>query len=182
MHQVFEVDHPATQQWKQARLRDLNIEPPPNLTFIPLDFEKRPLPEGLQAGGYRPEAPAFFSWLGVTMYLTEDAIFQTLRAVASSAPGSEIVFDYPLLDSLLDEENRRFLAALKAFGAEQGEPWVSLFEPAGLAARVKALGFTQVLDFSPEEAFTRYFTDRPDGLRPLQVAHLIMKARAGDIP
>jgi methyltransferase (TIGR00027 family) len=87
---VFEVDHPATQQWKRTRLRELQIELPPNLTFIPINFEQQTLTEALRAGGYRPEEPAFFSWLGVIGYLTEEATFKTLREVVAAAPGSEM--------------------------------------------------------------------------------------------
>jgi methyltransferase (TIGR00027 family) len=178
---VFELDYPATQHWKRERLRELHIALPSNLTFIPIDFEKQTLAEALQAGGYRPEEPAFFSWLGVTRYLTEETVFKTLRAVAAmSAPGSVLVLDYSLPDSLLDEEGRRFLAVLRAFGTAHGEPWQSLFEPATLAARVKEAGFAEVWDFGPEQANTRYFAGRTDGLRVPQVARL-MRARVGKV-
>jgi O-methyltransferase involved in polyketide biosynthesis len=60
------------------------------------------------------------------MYLTEEAIFETLRAVASLASESEMLFDYPLPESLVDAENKQFLVALKAFGAA-----VSLDESSG---------------------------------------------------
>ena len=176
---VFEVDHPATQQWKRARLQELHLTPPSNLTFVPIDFQQQTLAEGLRAGGHRPELPTFFSWLGVTMYLTEAAVFETLRYVASLAPGSEIVFEYGLPEVLLDEETRHLLAVIKAFAAARGEPYLSLFEPTTLTARVKALGFTQVWDFGPEEANARYFAGRTDGLRVLPLSHL-MKARVGD--
>jgi len=176
---VFEVDHPATQQWKRARLRELNIALPSNLTFVPLDFEQQTLAEGLRAGGHRSEVSTFFSWLGVTVYLTEAAVFETLRYVASLAPGSEIVFEYFLSESLLDEESRRGLAVAKARGASLGEPWLSQFEPSLLTARVKELGFTQVWDLGPEEANARYFAGRTDGLRTSPVLHL-MKARVGE--
>ena len=86
---VFEVDHPATQQWKRVRLQELGIELPPNLTFIPINFEQQTVTAALQAGGYWPEEPAFFSWLGVIGYLTEEATFKTLREVVAAAPGSE---------------------------------------------------------------------------------------------
>jgi methyltransferase (TIGR00027 family) len=178
--QVFEVDYPATQQWKRMRLRELRVELPPNLIFIPLDFEMQPLTAGLQAGGYRPEAPAFFSWLGVTMYLTEEAIFNTLRVVASLALGSEIVFSYVVPEALLDEEHQRLLAAIKAGAAARGEPWLSCFEPAHLKARIKELGFTQVWDLGPEEANARYFAGRTDGLRVPPWFHL-MSARVGSV-
>src|SRR5262249_27651154 len=58
---VFEVDHPATQQWKRGRLRALHIDLPSNLTLAPLDFERQTLADGLRGGGHRPELPTFFS-------------------------------------------------------------------------------------------------------------------------
>ncbi len=177
---VFEVDHPATQQWKQTRLRELQIELPPNLTFIPINFEKQTLAEALRAGDYRPQEPAFFSWLGVTGYLTEEAIFKTLQEVAAAAPGSEIVFGYGVRETLLDEESRQMRAVLKERVAAQGEPTLSLFEPTSLAARVKALGFAQVWDFGPEAANAHYFAGRADGLRVAPLTQL-MKARVGDV-
>ena len=176
---IFEVDHPATQQWKRARLQELKIDLPNNLTFIPLNCEQQTLAEGLRAGGHRSELPTFVSWLGVIVYLTEAAVFETLRYVASLAPGSEIVFEYYLSESLLSEENRRRLAVVKAAAAARGEPWLSQFEPTDLVARVKALGFTHIWDLGPEEANARYFAGRMDGLRTGPSLHL-MKARVGD--
>jgi methyltransferase (TIGR00027 family) len=178
---IFEVDHPATQQWKRARLREFNIALPDNLTFLPVDFERQRLGEVLRAGRYQIQALTFFSWLGVTQYLTEKAIFGTLQEVASSAPGSEVVFEYSLPESLLDEENRQMLATFKAMTAARGEPWLSLFEPARLAARLKELGFAQVWDFGPEEANARYFAGRTDGLGLRVTTTHLMKARVGSL-
>lgn len=175
---VFEVDHPATQQWKRARLRALHIEPPPNLFFIASDFEQQGWGEALRAGGYHRDEPAFFPWLGVTWYLTEEAIFETLQQVACMAPGSEIVFDYPLMDALLDDESREMLAPLKADMAARGEPWLGSFDPISLAERVRGLRFAQVRDFGPEKANARYFAGRTDGLRVGPGVRL-MKARVG---
>ena len=177
---VFEVDHPATQQWKRARLRELHIALPSNLTFVPLDFEQHTLAEGLHAGSHRPELPTFVSWLGVTMYLTDAAVFETLRYVASLAPGSEIVFQYVVPEALLNDEGRQVLASIQANVASRGEPLVRVFEPTTLAARVKALGFTQVWDFGPEEADAHYCAGRTDGLRTPPHSHLI-KARVGSV-
>ena len=177
---VFEVDHAATQQWKRVRLQELHIALPSNLTFVPLDFERQTLADGLLAGGHRPELPTFFSWVGVTMYLTEAAVFETLRYVASLAPGSEIVFQYVLPAALLDDEGRQLLAHIQTNVAAQGEPFVTLFAPTTLAARVRDLGFTQVWDFGPEEADAHYFAGRTDGLRTPPHTHL-MKARVGNV-
>jgi methyltransferase (TIGR00027 family) len=177
---VFEVDHPSSQQWKRARLHALGVELPPNLTFLPIDFENQTLREGLRAGGYRLEEPGVFSWLGTTQYLTQDAIFSTLRDVATLASGTEIIFEYEILESLLDEENQRMVAVLKAGAAARGEPWLSFFDSASLAARLRELGFAEVWDFGPEEANERYFRGRTDGLYIPDGGHL-MKARVGEM-
>jgi methyltransferase (TIGR00027 family) len=170
---IFEVDHPTTQQWKRARLQELHITLPSNLQFIPLDFEQQTLAAGLRGGGHRPELPTFVSWLGVTQYLTEAAVFETLGYVASLAPGSEIVFQYVVPESRLDDESRRVLAMFQETAAAGGEPWLSLFESSALAARVQELGFRQVWDFGPEEANARYFAGRTDGLRASPLHHLM---------
>jgi methyltransferase (TIGR00027 family) len=175
---VFEVDHPATQNWKQTRLRGLGVELPHHLTFVPLDFERQAVAEALRAEGYHPEEPAFFSWLGVTWYLTEETIFQTLRQIASMAPGSEIVFEYPVAETLLDEEERQMMAIIKALGAARGEPIRSVFEPASLTMRVRELGFARVWDFGLKEANTRYFAGRTDGLQFPKIGRLL-KAQVG---
>ena len=160
---VFEVDHPATQQWKKARLHELNISPPRNLTFVPVDFEKQTLMDELRAVGYRLEVPVFFSWLGVTHYLTEAVIFQTLHEVALAALGSEIVFDYALPELLLGDGERQIWALGKA---NTSEPVLTQFDPVSLAERLKETGFAGVWDFGPEEANNLYFTGRTDGLSP----------------
>lgn len=176
---VFEVDHPATQHWKRTRLQEMQVALPSNLSFISINFEQQTLTEALRASDYHVEEPAFFSWLGVTGYLTEAAIFKTLQEVAAAAPGSEIVFGYGVQEALLDEESQQMRAVLKERVAAGGEPTLSLFDPTNLAARVQALGFVQVWDFGPEAANTRYFADRTDGLRVAPLTRL-MKARVGE--
>ena len=175
---VFEVDHPATQAWKRSRLREAGVELPPNLSLVPVDFEKQSLMDSLRTSGYRPELPGLFSWLGVTVYLTPDAIFGTLRTVAALAPGTEIIFEYAVPKELLDEESQRFLARSMAVAAARGEPFQSFFEPAQLAEQVRKLGFAEVSDLGPDEMEARYFTDRTDALRPSAGNHY-MRARVG---
>jgi methyltransferase (TIGR00027 family) len=173
---VFEVDYPATQAWKRTRLQELDLATPSNLAFVSLDFQKDSLIERLRNSGYRPDAMGFFSWLGVTLYLTRDAIFDTLRKVASLARGTEIIFEYELADALLDDEAREVRKLLMDEAAARGEPQFSFFEPAELAQQVRRLGFAEVRDFGREEANARYFSGRADGLR-LRSAHF-MGARA----
>jgi methyltransferase (TIGR00027 family) len=178
---VFEVDHPASQAWKRARLSELGIQLPGNLTFVPLDFEKRLLAEALRENGYRVDTPAFFSWLGVTCYLTDDAIFKTFRTIASMVTGTEIIFDYALPLSLLDDEARQAISAIMAEAASRGEPLISVFEPQNLAARLRELGFAEVwdFDFGSKEA-AAYFVGGSDELRlPTSGVFHLMGARLG---
>src|SRR6202451_3381122 len=91
---VFEVDHPATQAWKRQRLVEAGIEVPGSLTFAPVDFQRDTLAEKLNIAGLDPGQSAFFTWLGVVPYLTEEAAFATLAAIGARSPGTQVVFDY----------------------------------------------------------------------------------------
>ena len=120
---VFEVDHPATQAWKRKRLNEVGISLPDDLTFTPVDFETQTIEEGLRSAGYDPGKGTFFSWLGVTEYLTTDVVMATLRFVASAPMGSTIVFDYMLSPSLLNPAQRARFDAFAQRVASAGEPW-----------------------------------------------------------
>ncbi len=173
---VFEVDHPATQTWKRVRLREAGIAIPDSLTFAPVDFEQQTLADGLNRAGFRADEPAFFSMLGVVVYLTKTAVMETFKFVASLPAGSEIVFDYGILSSMLSERQRSAREYLARRVAAIGEPWITYFDPVSLEGDLRAMGFKQVEDFGLEAAKERYFKDRTDGLRISGSAHL-MKAR-----
>jgi methyltransferase (TIGR00027 family) len=161
---VFEVDHPATQAWKRASLRGAGIKIPDSLSFAPIDFEKQTLADGLRAAGVKADEPAFFSMLGVVMYLTKDAIMGTMKLVAASPPGSGIVFDYSVPPSMLTESERRIRDVIAARVARLGEPFLTHFDPASLANELREIGFKHVEELGPTEANDRYFKDRTDGL------------------
>lgn len=177
---VFEIDYPSSQQWKRTRLRELQVGLPTNLTFVPIDFEHQTLREALAVGGYRMEAPAFFSWLGVTQYLTPAVTLGTLQEIASFAPGSEIVFEYTVPVEQLEGAERQYVRWCQTLAAERGEPWLGFFDPIQLVTHLRGLGFTEVTELSPAEINARYFMNRSDGLQTPQ-AHHLMKARVGEI-
>jgi methyltransferase (TIGR00027 family) len=173
---VFEVDHPATQAWKRARLDEVGIPFPDNLTFAPVDFETQTLEEGLRAAGYDPGKCTFFSWLGVTEYLTTEAVMATLRFIASAPKGSGIAFDYMISPSLLTPAQRTRFDALARRVASAGEPWQAFFDPKLLTRDLRVMGFEYAEDLGPEEINARYFKDRKDGLQVGSLSHL-MKAQ-----
>jgi methyltransferase (TIGR00027 family) len=159
---VFEVDHPATQCWKRERLAQAGLAPSASLTFAPVDFERETLAAGLAAAGFRTSEPAFFSWLGVVVYLTRAAIMDTLALITQGA--NEVVFDYGEPNAAYPKELQPQLAARDARLAAMGEPWLTRFEPAELAARLAELGFDEVEDLGPAEIADRFLgVARADG-------------------
>ena len=162
---MFEADHPATQTWKRERLAAAGIDPPPDVTFVSVDFERQSLSERLAAAAFQLGEPAFFSCLGVTPYLTERSFGETIAFVAARPPGSGIVFDYSVPGESLNPVQVRALAALSARVEAMGEPLRLFFDPAQLLARLRQIGFVQVEDIGREEMNQRYFAQRADGLR-----------------
>jgi len=172
---IFEVDHPATQAWKRERLAEAGIPLPGTLTFAPVDFEHETLGEGLGAAGFDPAERSFFTWLGVVPYLTEEAVFGTLRFIGSLRGGAQVVFDYSDPPGSFSAGMRAVHDARAAHVAELGESWVSYFDSDELRARLTALGFFEVEDLGPPEVAARYFPRRV-GVTPDKGGHIVRAA------
>jgi methyltransferase (TIGR00027 family) len=162
---IYEVDHPITQQWKRHRLKTAGIAIPSNLTFVSTDFESASISDALRAAGFAFGSLTLCSWMGVTQYLTEDALEATFRFVLSLPSLSEIVFSFILPQAEVSgvEAEALLIAAQRA--AEVGEPWLARFRADELAVKLRSMGFSQLVHLTPEEAARRYFRDRQDGLR-----------------
>jgi methyltransferase (TIGR00027 family) len=137
---VFEVDHPATQRVKRARME--HVAPrAERVDFVSWDFEARSvaeLPSALAALGHDPDQPTITIWEGVTMYLSELAIDATVRAVGALGTGapSTIVFNYFERDAIA-RKNRGLRLAVAALG----EPFRFGWHPAALPSWFAARGF-----------------------------------------
>jgi methyltransferase (TIGR00027 family) len=162
---VFEVDFPATQEWKKWMLAQASIAVPAGLTFVPLDFEHHTLTEGLAASGFSAEMPAFCGWLGVIPYLTLEAFRATLRAIAQLAAGSGVGFDYALAPEALSPVGRVAFEALAGRVAAAGEPFQLLFTPDTMEAELSRAGFHRFEQRDSEQLNELYFKDRADGLK-----------------
>jgi methyltransferase (TIGR00027 family) len=160
---VFEVDHPATQAWKQRLLTDAGLALPGSATLVPVNFEHQSWLEALESRGFRRDMPAHFSWLGVSMYLRPAQVEQTLAAIAS-LPVSSVVFDYLVPPSQLDPVHRAVLRVLSAIVSLVGEPLRSHFAPDAMRALLAAQGFAHVEDAGPDALNARFFSGRSDGL------------------
>jgi methyltransferase (TIGR00027 family) len=173
---VFEVDHPATQGWKRARLEEAGIAKQNDVIYAPVDFEHETLRDGLMRAGFDFAAPAMFAWLGVTPYLTHEAVMNTLSFIASLAKGSEVVFDYAEPTHNHDATQRAHFEAMAARVAAAGEPFKSFYEAEPLSRALKDIGFSRTEDWNAAMLNARYFEARADGLKLRGRAHL-MRAR-----
>ena len=169
---VFEVDQPSTQEYKKRRVREAGIEVPSNLTYVPVDFRHDKLGDVLAAAGYDSSQRTFFIWEGVTMYLPEAAVEETLRWVAMQAPGSTIIFDFvgamivkfmATVDlNVLPEAARNAIERLRRLVA--GEPWIFGMPDSGEREFLGKLGLElrEALPLGGAESLQRYLT-RSDG-------------------
>jgi methyltransferase (TIGR00027 family) len=162
---VFEVDHPATQRWKRERLAAGKIQIPASVTFAPVDFEKQSLSDGLATAGFDARKITFFSWLGVTPYLTRAALNGTLEFIARMPAGSGVVFDYALPRASMSWFGRLAFDAMARRVAKAGEPFQLFFEPTYLGNELRRFGFIKIEDWDRDKLNERYFKDRTDKLR-----------------
>lgn len=162
---VFEVDFPATQEWKRSLLAAASIVPPANLTFVPLDFEHKTLAAGLAGAGFDGTRPAFFGWLGVVPYLTLPAFRATLETIAALPAGTAVSFDYGVSPHSMSILHRMAFHALAGRVAKAGEPFRLLFAPEQLDAEIIRAGFRRFEQLGAEELNGLYFAHRADGLK-----------------
>jgi methyltransferase (TIGR00027 family) len=159
---VFEVDHPATQQWKRELLERNHIAIPESLSYTPVDFERQSLAEQLRDAGFDRTAPAFFAWLGVVPYLTPDAFRATLSFIADQPAGSGVALDYGQPREVLPLLERMMHDSLASRVEKAGEPFRLFFTPPGLAAELSR--FHALEDIGAVEINARYFAGRTDQL------------------
>ena len=169
---VFEVDQPSTQEYKKRRIRETGIQVPANLTYVPVDFRHDRLGDVLQAAGYDPARKTFFIWEGVTMYLPEAAVEETLRWISAQAHGSTIIFDFvgakviqfmKTIDvNVLPEAAKEAVSRLLRL--EAGEPWIFGLPDEDEREFLGKLGLElrEILPIGGEESIRRYLT-RSDG-------------------
>ena len=172
---IYEVDHPATQAWKRERLAEAQLALPPGLIFVPVDFERDDLGKTLAAAGFQRNSPAFFSWLGVVPYLTQEAIVSTLGYIAS-IQDSEVVFDYMEPPEAFSGEMKELVEKRTEELEKMEECWASRFEPAGMAALLCAHGFCNIEDISFQEIKYR-FGSAVQGLPPGQAGLHVVHAK-----
>ena len=163
--QVFEIDQPRPQQWKQKRLAEIGFTAPAWLHFVPVDFEAgQSWMEQLIAVGFDKNKPSIIVSTGVSMYLTSEANLATLRQIAELAPNSIFAMTFMSALDLLDTDERSVMEFVMKKAQESGTPFLSLFSPAEIVAMANAVGFKKSQYVSADDIYQRYFANRSDDL------------------
>jgi methyltransferase (TIGR00027 family) len=166
------VDRPDMQADKQRRIARAGWQVPAQLCFVALDLMKGDLAAALAGAGFDPSLRTFWSWMGVTHYLTRDAVLGTLRTLARlGAPGSVVVFDHLDLDAFDDAKASPYIRRTREVVAGFGEAMGFGFDPAAMAADLDSVGLTLVEQLTPADIQARYFAGRSDGYRALEHTH-----------
>lgn len=152
------MDHPATQAAKRDMIRAAGFALPDNLTFAAVDFTRESLGDVLARLGI--EETAYFSWLGVTMYLDEGAIDASLAAMARIGGQSSLTLTFKQPDDGTAPGD----AKIAEFVASLGEAFVSFFTPEQMAAKLAQHGFTKQQFLTPEKARAEYYTPPRGGI------------------
>ncbi|MGE5422541.1 MAG: class I SAM-dependent methyltransferase [Ignavibacteriales bacterium] len=162
--QVFELDHPSTQELKHHMLIQQGISMPDNLHFVPVDFAVENLKQVMGRTSFDPQSLSFFSWLGVTHYLPLEAIFSTLSNIAEiSAPATGIVFDYWDKAAFDPSKSSRRIKSILENTQRIGEPITTGFDPSTLKMDLANLGLLLNENLGPAAIRQRYFGGRSDG-------------------
>jgi methyltransferase (TIGR00027 family) len=154
---IFEVDHPATQRAKRARMRPTLQHLPGNVHFVEVDFEKDNLELKLRDAGFDENVPAVVLWEGVVSYLSEPAVNANLLLLSRLlAPDSRLILTYvhkgALDGSATFQGSRRWSSWVK----RSGEPFIFGFDPAALACALSQFGFRLESDVSTADAAKLY--------------------------
>ncbi|GHI01630.1 class I SAM-dependent methyltransferase [Neobacillus kokaensis] len=176
---IYEVDHPATQEFKLNRLEEMGMIIPENVKFVPVDFKADSLFDKLKQAGYDPQTYSYFSLLGVVMYLEKQDFFKLLSSVSNLAiNGSSFVFDY--LDEAAFDETiaAKKMTKMRQITASTGEPIVTGFDPFDLDRELQDCNMLLYENLSPANLEEMYFSGRTDGLHAFDhfhFAHLVVQ-------
>jgi methyltransferase (TIGR00027 family) len=171
---IFELDHPATQAEKRRRLAQAQIAEPAHVAYVAHDFEDGSMTGALEAAGLDLNRRTFVIWLGVTPYLTEEALFATLGELAGFPGGAEVVFDYA--NRVTDAAARAHHEQLAERVAASREPFRCYLDSAELNTRAHDLGFSEIEDLDRAALVARYLPDLPVPPRPGPGGHVVSMA------
>ena len=157
--EFFELDSPLTQMEKINQLKKRGITVPKSLHFIPIDFNKNPVREKLDQGGFGKHKKCLFILEGLLMYLEKTSVDKTFQIINEySAPGSLVVFDY-LYSSVLRKENK-YYGESEIYNKvnKTGEAWTFGIEEGKIGEFLENQNLELLEHYNAEALEEKYFT------------------------
>ncbi|MFD6508587.1 class I SAM-dependent methyltransferase [Bacillus sp. NPDC060175] len=171
--EIFEVDHPSTQQAKKVKVKEAEFEIPNNLHFVSMDFTKGFSYEQLRNEGFENKK-TFFSLLGVTYYLKKEELASLIECLFEMVPeGSSIVFDYPDENLFTEKGLSNRVENMVKMATVGGEPMKSCFSYEEMEALLEKSGLLIYEHLSPEDINKLYFEGRNDYLEAFETVHYV---------
>jgi methyltransferase (TIGR00027 family) len=164
--QIFEIDQPDTLHWKQARLIQCDFSTPESLHFVPVDFENSSWWDELLKTSFDIHKGTVVTCAGVMLYLTHDAIMETLYKLTKLPKGSKISITFNLPVELVDDEDKPLIEMAIKGARESGTPMISFFSPEEILKMARKAGFTNPATISTKNMEQLYFANRKDNLIP----------------
>ena len=173
---VFEVDHPASQQSKIEKVKQIFGQVPAHVTYVALDFNIQTLEKRLPECGYDEKRRTLFIWQGVVQYLTPAAVDATLAFIANhSGTGSAVIFDY-MYPTLLDGTIQRGEVAKMRSNRWMSDEMLTFGIPEGSVTDfLEKRGFTHVQDADNAFLHDTYFHG-PNAKRTVAYGYAIASA------
>ncbi|MDQ0859671.1 methyltransferase (TIGR00027 family) [Bacillus sp. V2I10] len=172
--EIFEVDYPATQDFKKIRLANANYQILDNLHFVSMDFTKEFTVQNLVEEGFMPNKKTFFSLLGVSYYLTKEENANLINKLFTKVPSvSSIVFDYAD-DKLFEEKGMSDrVQNMVQMASASGEPMKSCFTYDEMEKMLENSGLLIYEHLSPVTINKQFFHSRTDYLSAFETIHYI---------
>ncbi|MGG0795158.1 class I SAM-dependent methyltransferase [Brevibacillus laterosporus] len=171
--EIFEIDHPVTQEFKKKRLDQSNLKIPNNLHFVSMDFTKKFSYQELVNEGF-DNKKTFFSLLGVTYYLTKEEISDLIAHLFTKVPsGSSIVFDYADENLFKEKGISNRVENMVKMASASGEPMKSCFSYFEIEKILEESGLLIYEHLSPTKMNELYFENRDDYLSAFETIHYL---------
>ena len=171
----FELDFSESQKVKRAYIDKKIGKLPANVSLVPIDFNSQDLGTELKKAGYTLSSKTLFIWEGVTQYIAEEAVADTLKYVAQAAAGSRIVFTYVLKSFIDGSYIPDGLSGLYKLVLKKKNPlWFCGFEPAEMPDYLAKYSLCLIEDVGHEEYTERYIKPKGRDLSVFEIERAVL--------
>lgn len=123
------------------------------------------------SAGFDSHQPAIVTSIGVSMYLTIEAM---MRQIAALAVGSTFATTYLLPFDLIDPKEHPMREWAEQGARQSGTPMISYLSPTQVLNMAREAGFKEAIHISADNLAQRYFSNRTDGLHPAKSEEILV--------